>query len=120
MISLAHWIFFFFFRFANGGLLFSTLFLFFIASVSLYCFLLLVKTRNKVPASFGDIGGILFGNSMRMTVLISITVSQVIILKWSSANLPLFSNYFCNCIDWFCLRLYGICGSEFASTDPIN
>ncbi|RCH89636.1 neutral amino acid transporter [Rhizopus stolonifer] len=63
--------------FHNGGLLFSTLFLSFIAAVSLYCFLLLVQTRNKVPASFGDIGGVLFGNSMRMLVLVAITTSQV-------------------------------------------
>ncbi|KAI8967884.1 transmembrane amino acid transporter protein-domain-containing protein [Mycotypha africana] len=63
--------------FHNGGLLFSTLFLVFIAIVSLYCFLLLVQTRNKIPASFGDIGGILFGNNMRVLVLIAITTSQI-------------------------------------------
>ncbi|OBZ85126.1 Vacuolar amino acid transporter 3 [Choanephora cucurbitarum] len=63
--------------FHNGGLLFSTLFLSFIAAVSLYCFLLLVETRNKVPYSFGDIGGKLFGNSMRMLVLVAITTSQI-------------------------------------------
>lgn len=49
----------------------------FIAAISLYSFLLLVQTRNKVPASFGDIGGILFGSSMRMLVLVAITTSQV-------------------------------------------
>ncbi|KAI8344933.1 transmembrane amino acid transporter protein-domain-containing protein [Blakeslea trispora] len=63
--------------FHNGGLLFSTLFLSFIAAISLYCFLLLVETRNKVPYSFGDIGGKLFGNTMRMLVLIGITTSQI-------------------------------------------
>ncbi|KAI8986434.1 transmembrane amino acid transporter protein-domain-containing protein [Pilobolus umbonatus] len=63
--------------FHNGGLLFSTVFLAFIASISLYSFLLLVQTRNKVPASFGDIGGILFGSKMRMLVLIAITTSQI-------------------------------------------
>lgn len=57
--------------------MFSTLFLSFVAAVSLYSFLLLVETRNKVPASFGDIGGVLFGRTMRMLVLIAITTSQV-------------------------------------------
>ncbi|CAO3690342.1 unnamed protein product [Rhizopus microsporus] len=61
----------------NGGLVFSTVFLSFIAAITLYCFLLLVETRNKIPASFGDIGGILFGNSMRMLVLVAITTSQI-------------------------------------------
>lgn len=67
----------FFSRFNNGGLLFSTVFLSFIAATSLYSFLLLIETRNKVPASFGDIGGVLFGRSMRMLVLVAITTSQV-------------------------------------------
>ncbi|KAI7890514.1 transmembrane amino acid transporter protein-domain-containing protein [Mucor mucedo] len=63
--------------FNNGGALFSTVFLSFIAAVSLYSFLLLIETRNKVPASFGDIGGVLFGRSMRMLVLVAITTSQI-------------------------------------------
>ncbi|KAI7900850.1 transmembrane amino acid transporter protein-domain-containing protein [Cokeromyces recurvatus] len=63
--------------FHNGGVLFSTLFLFFISSITLYCFLLLIRTRNKVPASFGDIGGILFGQSMRILVLSAVTISQI-------------------------------------------
>lgn len=64
-------------RFANGGLIFSTTLLTVISIISLYCFLLLVETRNKVPMSFGDIGGVLFGAKMRMAVLVAITVSQV-------------------------------------------
>ncbi|KAI8339693.1 transmembrane amino acid transporter protein-domain-containing protein [Chlamydoabsidia padenii] len=63
--------------FFNGGLFFSTALLTVISVISLYTFLLLVETRNKVPASFGDIGGILFGKYMRMAVLIAITFSQV-------------------------------------------
>lgn len=61
--------------------MFSTLFLSFIAAISLYCFLLLVKTREVVPASFGDIGGVLFGKHMRMLVLVAITTSQVILTE---------------------------------------
>lgn len=66
------------YSFYNGGLIFSTTLLTAIAAISLYSFLLLVETRNKVPASFGDIGGILFGPTMRMAVLVAITLSQVI------------------------------------------
>ncbi|KAI7858035.1 transmembrane amino acid transporter protein-domain-containing protein [Circinella umbellata] len=63
--------------FHNGGLIFSTTLLAVIAVISLYSFLLLVETRNKVPMSFGDIGGVLFGQTMRMAVLFSITISQI-------------------------------------------
>ncbi|KAI9269964.1 transmembrane amino acid transporter protein-domain-containing protein [Sporodiniella umbellata] len=63
--------------FYNGGLLFSTALLSTIALVSLYTFLLLVETRNKIPVSFGDIGGVLFGGKMRFSVLLAITLSQV-------------------------------------------
>ncbi|CAO3626761.1 unnamed protein product [Cunninghamella blakesleeana] len=63
--------------FYNGGLLFSTALLSLIASVSLYSFLLLVETRNKVPLSFGDIGGALYGKGVRSAVLVAITFSQI-------------------------------------------
>ncbi|CAO3680454.1 unnamed protein product [Rhizopus stolonifer] len=63
--------------FHNGGLFFSTALLSTIALVSLYTFLLLVETRNKIPVSFGDIGGVLFGKKMRFSVLLAITLSQV-------------------------------------------
>ncbi|CAO3671052.1 unnamed protein product [Rhizopus stolonifer] len=63
--------------FYNGGLLFSTALLTTIALVSLYTFLLLVETRNKIPVSFGDIGGVLFGKPMRFSVLLAITLSQI-------------------------------------------
>lgn len=51
-----------------------------IACISLYAFLLLVETRNKVPLSFGDIGGVLYGKGIRAAVLTAITFSQVIII----------------------------------------
>lgn len=63
--------------FFNGGLLFSTLVLLGVASLSYYCFVLLVTTRLKVEGSFGDIGGILYGKWMRKLILLSIVVSQV-------------------------------------------
>ena len=77
--------------FFNGGLIFSTVVMLGIAAISLYCFLLLTKTYLVIPGSFGgepksrcdrwkltpDIGGALYGKYMRLTILTSITVSQI-------------------------------------------
>ena len=81
-------------RFYNGGLLFSSVTFVFIAIISLYSFLLLVKTKVVVPGSFGgivqlyvipvrltynglDIGGNLYGPPMRYVILGSIVLSQI-------------------------------------------
>lgn len=61
----------------NGGFVFSNLVLLGVAGLSYYCFVLLVTTRLKVVGSFGDIGGILYGNWMRNLILFSIVVSQI-------------------------------------------
>jgi proton-coupled amino acid transporter len=61
----------------NGGMMFSNLVLLFVATLSYYCFVLLVNTRLKVDGSFGDIGGILYGKWMRTTILFSIVISQI-------------------------------------------
>ncbi|KAI0649467.1 transmembrane amino acid transporter protein-domain-containing protein [Trametes meyenii] len=63
--------------FFNGGILFSSAILTFIALISLYSFLLLVKAKFVVSGSFGDIGGALYGPWMRYAILTSITVSQI-------------------------------------------
>ncbi|KAF3929042.1 hypothetical protein ABW20_dc0103105 [Dactylellina cionopaga] len=63
--------------FKNGGMLFSISLLLGVAAVSYWCFVLLVRTRMKVNASFGDIGGVLYGNGMRIAILTSIVVSQI-------------------------------------------
>lgn len=63
--------------FFNGGILFSSAILTFIALISLYSFLLLVKTKFVVSGSFGDIGGTLYGPWMRYAILTSIVVSQL-------------------------------------------
>ena len=57
--------------------MFSSAILTFIALISLYSFLLLVKTKFVVSGSFGDIGGALYGPWMRFAILSSITVSQI-------------------------------------------
>lgn len=44
---------------------------------SYYCFLLLINTRSKVEASYGDMGAILYGKWMRAAILFSIVLSQV-------------------------------------------
>lgn len=63
--------------FLNGGMLFSSLVLLGVAAISFYSFILLINTRMVVEASFGDIGGILYGKWMRSMILFSIVLSQV-------------------------------------------
>ncbi|KAI0067192.1 hypothetical protein BV25DRAFT_1795537 [Artomyces pyxidatus] len=63
--------------FFNGGILFSAIMISAIALISLYSFLLLVKTKFVVSGSFGDLGGTLYGPWMRWAILASITVSQI-------------------------------------------
>lgn len=61
----------------NGGMVFSNLVLLFIACVSYYCFILLVNTRLAVKASFGDMGGIIFGKHFRNMINFSLVISQI-------------------------------------------
>lgn len=63
--------------FYNGGMLFSSMVLLGVAVLSYYCFILLIDTRMKVDASFGDMGGILYGKWMRTAILFSIVLSQI-------------------------------------------
>ncbi|GAP84198.1 putative vacuolar amino acid transporter 3 [Rosellinia necatrix] len=61
----------------NGGMVFSNIVLVALAALSYYCFMLLITTRLKVEGSFGDIGGIIYGEWMRRLILGSIVLSQV-------------------------------------------
>ncbi|KAL5526503.1 hypothetical protein ACEPAF_8227 [Sanghuangporus sanghuang] len=63
--------------FYNGGILFSSITMTVIALISLYSFLLLVKTKHVVPGSYGDIGGVLYGPWMRYSILSAVTLSQL-------------------------------------------
>ncbi|KAI8334781.1 transmembrane amino acid transporter protein-domain-containing protein [Chlamydoabsidia padenii] len=63
--------------FENGGLLFSILAMIAWSLISLWSFLLLVQTRLVIPASFSDMGSVLYGPKMRMAVLVTITLSQI-------------------------------------------
>lgn len=62
----------------NGGILFSSLVLIFVSALSYWCFLLLIRARISVGvSSFGDIGGVLYGEAMRKVILFSIVLSQI-------------------------------------------
>ncbi|KAK9369523.1 transmembrane amino acid transporter protein-domain-containing protein [Lipomyces kononenkoae] len=61
----------------NGGMLFSSAILFFLAVLTYYCFILLIDSRMRVQASFGDMGGILYGKKLRLLILTSIVLSQI-------------------------------------------
>ncbi|KAI8060102.1 transmembrane amino acid transporter protein-domain-containing protein [Gongronella butleri] len=63
--------------FENGGLVFSAIAIIGWALVSLWSFLLLVETRLVIPASFSDMGSVLYGPKMRKAVLVAITLSQI-------------------------------------------
>jgi proton-coupled amino acid transporter len=61
----------------NGGMMFSNLVLLGIASLSFWCFILLVNTRLAVHASFGDMGGKIYGNYFRNLINFSLVISQI-------------------------------------------
>jgi proton-coupled amino acid transporter len=61
----------------NGGMMFSNVVLLLIAIFSYYCFILLVSVRLKVKASFGDMGGIIFGKHFRNMINFSLVISQI-------------------------------------------
>lgn len=64
--------------FLNGGLLFSSLTLVFVACLSQLCFILLIQAKKAVNVgSFGDVGGALYGPIMRKMILTSIVLSQI-------------------------------------------
>ena len=63
--------------FYNGGMLFSLIILILLACLSYYCFILLVNTRSKVPASYGDMGGKIFGPYFRGLINQSLVLSQI-------------------------------------------
>ena len=64
--------------FYNGGILFSSLVLIFVSTVTYWCFLLLIEAKEHTRMeSFGDIGGALLGGSSRRIILGSIVISQI-------------------------------------------
>lgn len=62
----------------NAGWLFSTTALLFFSILSYYCFMLLINTKTTLgKGSYGDLGGVLFGSNMRLSILCSIVLSQI-------------------------------------------
>ncbi|KAJ3216486.1 neutral amino acid transporter [Clydaea vesicula] len=63
--------------FYNGGLGFSVILMVIIGYLTLHCMILLVEVSREFGGlSFGDVGGKLYGEKMRNTVLFSITLAQ--------------------------------------------
>ncbi|KAI0537789.1 transmembrane amino acid transporter protein-domain-containing protein [Xylaria digitata] len=96
----------------NGGMVFSNVILVGLAALSYYCFILLITTRLKVEGSFGDIGGIIYGEWMRKLILGSIVLSQIGFVAaytvFTAENLQAFVLAVTNCsthikITWFIL-----------------
>lgn len=92
----------------NGGMLFSNVVLLFVAALSYYCFILLVNTRLKVEASFGDMGGILYGQWLRVLILSSVALSQIgfvaAYIVFTSENLQAFILAVSNCQTWIDIK----------------
>ncbi|KAF9546974.1 neutral amino acid transporter [Mortierella hygrophila] len=63
--------------FRNGGLLFSCITLAVVAFICCFAFLLLVKVRLIVRENFQDMGFVLYGKWMRLTVLWAVALSQM-------------------------------------------
>ena len=87
--------------FLNGGMVFSSMVLLGVAALSFHCFILLVNTRLKIEGSFGDMGGILYGRTMRFMILSSIVLSQIgfvaAYIVFTSENLQAFVLAVSNC-----------------------
>ena len=94
--------------FLNGGMLFSNIVLLSVASLSYYCFILLVNTKMKIEGSFGDIGGILYGRFMRGMILTSIVISQIgfvaAYIVFTAENLQAFILAVSNCATWIDIK----------------
>lgn len=85
----------------NGGMMFSNVILLLVASLSYYCFVLLVNSRLAVDGSYGDIGGKLYGRWFRNVILFSIVLSQIgfvaAYIVFTSENLQAFILAVSNC-----------------------
>ena len=92
----------------NGGMLFSNLVLLGVAALSYYCFILLVNTRLKVPASFGDMGGLIYGEWMRRLILTSVALSQIgfvsAYIVFTSESMQAFILAVSNCKSWIDIK----------------
>jgi proton-coupled amino acid transporter len=63
--------------FNNGGILFSSITLLTVATISALCFHLLLQCRKRYGGGYGDLGEAISGPKMRSLILSSITISQI-------------------------------------------
>ncbi|KAK1998227.1 transmembrane amino acid transporter [Colletotrichum falcatum] len=63
--------------FKNGGILFSSLTMLFVAAISMAAFHLLLQCRGRYGGGYGDLGNDISGPRMRALILASITLSQI-------------------------------------------
>ncbi|KAL9550491.1 hypothetical protein MBANPS3_004697 [Mucor bainieri] len=63
--------------FQNGGLALSIVLMVVIAAICLFAFLRLVNTQKVIGGSYGDMGGLLYGQYLRFLVLFFIVISQI-------------------------------------------
>ncbi|CAO3636810.1 unnamed protein product [Mucor hiemalis] len=63
--------------FQNGGLALSIVLMIVVAAICLFAFLRLVNTQQIIGGSYGDMGGVLYGQVIRFTVLFFIVISQI-------------------------------------------
>lgn len=92
----------------NGGMSFSNGILLVVAAVSYYCFILLVQTHDKIGGSFGDMGGKLYGERMRILILASVALSQLgfvsAYIVFTAENLQAFVAAVSKCRTWIDIK----------------
>lgn len=64
--------------FSNGGLLFCNAMIIIFSLISYYCFVILINTTKQLGVSgYGDAGSKIFGNWIRVLILLSLVLSQM-------------------------------------------
>ncbi|KAG8525489.1 uncharacterized protein KY384_009133 [Bacidia gigantensis] len=94
--------------FLNGGMMFSATVLISVAGLSWYCFVLLVRSRLKIVGSFADIGGVTYGNWLRLLIHCSVALSQIgfvsAYIVFTAENLQAFVLAITKCRTWIDIK----------------
>ena len=92
----------------NGGMLFSNVVLLAVAALTYHCFILLTNSRLRIEASFGDMGGILYGKWLRALILTSVALSQIgfvsAYIVFTSQSMQAFIVAVSNCRTWIDIK----------------
>ena len=93
----------------NGGMVFSNFILIALAVLTTWCFILLINTHEKVGCSYGDMGGAIYGKSMRAMILFSVALSQIgfvaAYIVFTAENLQAFIIAVSKCQTWVDIKL---------------